>query len=131
MRFFAYDATGLARERTYYSVGGGFVVDETAAGAGRIKGDDTQVSAGLLHIWAVMQQCVESRCSTDGVLPGGLKVNRPAPEMRRRLLSEADSGDPLRVMDWENLFALAVNEENAGGGRVLTAPAGLCLAGVP
>jgi L-serine dehydratase len=160
MRFFAYDATGLARERTYYSVGGGFVVDETAAGAGRIKADDTQVrypfksaaelltrceqsglavsgvmlanetswrpagqvSAGLLHIWAVMQQCVESGCSTDGVLPGGLKVNRRAPGLRRRLLSEADSGDPLRVMDWVNLFALAVNEENAGGGRVVTAP---------
>ncbi|MGH3209385.1 MAG: L-serine ammonia-lyase [Trebonia sp.] len=160
MRFYAYDGAGLVRERTYYSVGGGFVVDETAAGAGRIKADDTQVrypfksaaellthceqsglavsgvmlanetswrpaaqvSAGLLHIWAVMERCVESGCATDGVLPGGLKVKRRAPELSRWLLSEADSGDPLRVMDWVNLFALAVNEENAGGGRVVTAP---------
>ena len=161
MRFFALDADGVVlRERTYYSVGGGFVVDEAAAGADRIKADDTAVQypfttgaellarcaesglsisgvmlanemswrteadvrAGLMRIWDVMQQCVTTGCATEGTLPGGLKVPRRAPELYRRLCSEQFSTDPLRVMDWVDLFALAVNEENAAGGRVVTAP---------
>jgi L-serine dehydratase len=170
MRFFAYDAADAeVRERTYYSVGGGFVVDEAAAGADRIKPDDTpvrypfstgaelmahcdaaelpvsavmlanelswrseaEVRDGLLAIWAVMQQCVDSGCHSEGTLPGGLRVPRRAPELYRRLCGEqlspaADgvmgSTDPLRVMDWVDLFALAVNEENAAGGRIVTAP---------
>jgi L-serine dehydratase len=161
MRFFAYDAGGAElRQSTYYSVGGGFVVDETAAGADRIKPDDTpvrypfstgseliahceatglpvsgvmlanelswrseaEVRDGLLAIWTVMQQCVDAGCDTEGTLPGGLRVPRRAPELYRRLCGEPYSTDPLRVMDWVDLFALAVNEENAAGGRIVTAP---------
>ncbi|MEU8259244.1 L-serine ammonia-lyase [Micromonospora sp. NPDC048999] len=161
MTFAAHDAAGnQVRARTYYSVGGGFVVDEAAAGADRIKPDSTQVRypfltgaellavttgnglsisevmlanerswrseadirAGLLEIWRVMRECVERGCERDGVLPGGLKVRRRAAELRRSLEAEADSTDPLRAMDWVTLFALAVNEENAAGGRVVTAP---------
>jgi L-serine dehydratase len=160
MRFFAYAGDDLVRERTYYSVGGGFVVDETAAGADRIKADDTvlphpfhsgdellarcaetglpisgvmmaneqawrtedEVRRGLLHIWTVMQQCVANGWANEGTLPGGLKVRRRAPELYRRLCDEPFATDPLRIMDWVDLFALAVNEENAAGGRVVTAP---------
>jgi L-serine dehydratase len=161
MLFLAYDRAGeLVRERTFYSVGGGFVVDETAVGADRVKVDSTavrypftsaadllarcaesglpvsgvmlanetawrpaqQIRAGLLEIWTVMQQCVVRGWTSTGVLPGGLKVPRRAPELYRRLRAEPDSVDPLQVIDWVNLFALAVNEENAAGGRVVTAP---------
>ena len=160
MRFFAYAGEQLVRERTYYSVGGGFVVDETAAGADRIKEDDTalaypfstgaqllerceetglpvsgvmlaneqawrteaEVRAGLLEIWSVMQQCVVNGWSSEGTLPGGLHVPRRAPALYRRLCGEPYATDPLRVLDWVDLFALAVNEENAAGGRVVTAP---------
>ncbi|HEV7713351.1 MAG TPA: L-serine ammonia-lyase, partial [Asanoa sp.] len=72
-------------------------------------------------IWRVMRECVERGCERDGTLPGGLKVRRRASELRRKLRTEL-AGDPLRVMDWVTLFALAVNEENAAGGRVVTAP---------
>ncbi|WP_346028688.1 L-serine ammonia-lyase, partial [Arthrobacter parietis] len=76
----------------------------------------------LLHIWSVMQECVTNGCSTDGTLPGGLKVRRRAPQLLRELTEAADENDPLRAMGWVNLFALAVNEENAAGGRIVTAP---------
>jgi L-serine dehydratase len=161
MRFTALDGGGnVVRERTYYSVGGGFVVDEAAAGADRIRADTTvlphrfstgsellaqcaetglpisgimlaneqawrsedDVRAGLLRIWAVMQECVRNGCATEGTLPGGLKVRRRAPGMYQQLTAEHDGADPLAVMDWVDLFALAVNEENAAGGRVVTAP---------
>ncbi len=172
MRYLAYASASagaggeLLRERTFYSVGGGFVVDEQAAGADRIKPDDTQVRypfgssaellghchdsglsisavmlanetawrtpaevrAGLLRIWDVMQQCVASGWSHEGTLPGGLRVPRRAPGLHHWLVgrdgADADEGaaDPLRVLDWVDLFALAVNEENAAGGRVVTAP---------
>jgi L-serine dehydratase len=159
MVFTAVDAAGeVLAERRYYSVGGGFVVDE-ATGIPRL--DDTavaypfrtsaelleyarsadrsisgvmlanelswrteaEVRSGLRHIWAVMRDCVKRGCRSQGVLPGGLKVRRRAGELRRALETEPDgSSDPLRVMDWVTLFALAVNEENAAGGRVVTAP---------
>ncbi|MGW3784998.1 L-serine ammonia-lyase [Micromonospora chokoriensis] len=161
MTFAAFNAAGEeVRSRTYYSVGGGFVVDEAAAGADRIKPDSTQVRypfltgaqlldvtsrtglsisevmlanerswrseadirAGLLEIWRVMQECVQRGCERDGVLPGGLKVRRRAAELRRGLEADAGTTDPLHAMDWVTLFALAVNEENAAGGRVVTAP---------
>ncbi len=161
MRFTAWAADDSpVRERTFYSVGGGFVVDEAATGADRIKADDTvlpypfttgvelcrlagatglsisdlmlanetvwrpeaEVRAGLLDIWQVMQDCVSAGYSQEGMLPGGLKVRRRAPELYRTLSAESFSTDPLRVMDWVSLFALAVNEENAAGGRVVTAP---------
>ena len=160
MRFTAYDDTGrVLAERVYYSVGGGFVVDEDAVGADRIVPDQTavrypfttaavlletcaredlsvselmlanetawrpaaEVRAGLLHLWQVMADCVDRGCRTDGVLPGGLRVPRRAPDLYRDLTARG-SVDPLHVMDWLNLFALAVNEENAAGGRIVTAP---------
>ncbi|WP_433509586.1 L-serine ammonia-lyase [Nonomuraea sp. CA-143628] len=162
MRFTALATDGsVLREKVYYSVGGGFVVDENATGADRIKADDTvlpfpfttaeellkhcsatglsisglmlenekafgrtdeQIRAQILELWRVMSQCVRRGMSREGVLPGGLKVRRRAHQLRRRLQSEASGSDPLQVMDWVSLFALAVNEENAAGGRIVTAP---------
>jgi L-serine dehydratase len=85
---------------------------------------DAEIDAGLARIWSVMQACVTRGCATEGVLPGGFKVKRRAPGLHRHLLARAEAavGDPLLVMDWVNLYALAVNEENAAGGRVVTAP---------
>ncbi|HVK21728.1 MAG TPA: L-serine ammonia-lyase [Actinokineospora sp.] len=161
MTFAAWSADGtLLAEKTYYSVGGGFVLDENAADGPVISADTTpvpfpfrtaaelmdhcsandlsiaqvmlrnelvwrtedEVRAGLLAIWQVMQDCVTRGCEQDGVLPGGLKVPRRAKALHEKLLSEDGAGDPLYVMDWVSLYALAVNEENASGGRVVTAP---------
>jgi L-serine dehydratase len=163
MRFAAYDAAGaLLEERTYYSVGGGFVVNESEARRDRLVPDETplpfpyrsgadllrlsresgksisemtrenerswrsdeEIRARLWRIWEAMQQCVERGCRSEGVLPGGLKVPRRAPRLYRDLASrpEAAARDPLGALDWVNLYALAVNEENAAGGRVVTAP---------
>jgi L-serine dehydratase len=161
MCFVASDSEGAEVDSAvYYSVGGGFVVDDSVTGTDRIKPDSTalrypfrtasemlahtseagqpvsavmmanelswrgedEVRAGLLHIWQVMQDCVDRGCSLEGVLPGGLRVRRRAADLRRRLTSDYFATDPLRVMDWVTLFALAVNEENAAGGRVVTAP---------
>jgi iron-sulfur-dependent L-serine dehydratase single chain form len=161
MRFTAYDASGSEhRSKVYYSVGGGFVVDESATGADRIKADDTavpypfdtgaallalteetglsvpalmmanekafgrteaEIRAGLLELWRVMRECVARGCAREGLLPGGLKVRRRAHHLHTKLVTET-SEDPLRAMDWVTLWALAVNEENAAGGRVVTAP---------
>ncbi len=161
MVFTAADTAGseLAR-RTYYSVGGGFVLDESETGPDRVVPDatvlpypfgtgtgllahcaetgfsvgrlmranervwrsDAEIDAGLLHLWGVMQECIHAGMTTEGVLPGGLRVPRRAPELLHRLQVEGDSTDPLRGMDWITLYALAVNEENAAGGRVVTAP---------
>lgn len=147
-------------QRTYYSVGGGFVVVEDGSGGHRIVEDETpvahefrtgdellavcaetgrsiaqvmldnerawrseaEVRAGLLEIWRVMQECVDNGITTEGVLPGGLRVRRRAPELALRLALEEGNVDPLRGLDWITLYALAVNEENAAGGRVVTAP---------
>ncbi|MQY06695.1 L-serine ammonia-lyase [Actinomadura macrotermitis] len=162
MSFTAFDASGgELRSKVYYSVGGGFVVDENATGADRIKADDTvlphrfdtaaellerchetglsisalmmeneqafgrteaEIRAGLIEHWRVMQECVARGCGREGLLPGGLKVRRRAPQLHRQLTSEKGSDDPLAAMDWVTLFALAVNEENAAGGRIVTAP---------
>jgi L-serine dehydratase len=163
MRFSAWNGQESAiAQRIYYSVGGGFVVDETAIGLDRIQPDQTalpyafktaaelldlcqqhqrsisdimlqneqcwrseaDVRQGLLHIWQVMQDCVKRGCHTEGVLPGSLQVKRRAAELYSKLSHrpEAALRDPLTVMDWVNLYALAVNEENAAGGRVVTAP---------
>ncbi|HTU65655.1 MAG TPA: L-serine ammonia-lyase [Steroidobacteraceae bacterium] len=85
---------------------------------------DADIDAGLLNIWRVMQACVKRGCETGGVLPGGYKVKRRAPELYRQLTAPqmAAPHDPLIALDWVNLWALAVNEENAAGGRVVTAP---------
>jgi L-serine dehydratase len=167
MRFTAFDASGVSlAERTYYSVGGGFVVsDEVAADGTRHKQvapdttvlphpfhtgaellartqelncsiaevmrrnerhwrGDAAIDAGLDRIWQTMQACVARGIATPGVLPGGFKVRRRASALHDALTAKSDPsrGDPLIVLDWVNLFALAVNEENAAGGRVVTAP---------
>jgi len=85
---------------------------------------DAEIDAGLLNIWQVMQACVRRGCQTEGTLPGGFKVKRRAAALYRALTEhpEAALKDPLQVLDWVNLYALAVNEENAAGGRVVTAP---------
>jgi L-serine dehydratase len=161
MTFCAFDAAGeVVRERTYYSVGGGFVRDETYENEPAIVEDSTplpypfrtggdllahcretglpvseimmlnelswrtreEVKQGLLDIWQVMIECVNNGCEHEGVLPGGLKVPRRARSLHEKLLAEDGVGDPLYAMDWVSLYALAVNEENAAGGRVVTAP---------
>jgi L-serine dehydratase len=83
--------------------------------------NETTVRSGLVKLWDVMQACIDRGIRTEGILPGGLNVKRRAPSLKRKLSAE-QSNDPLIVMDWVNLFALAVNEENADGGRVVTAP---------
>ena len=89
---------------------------------------EEQLRTKLLEIWQVMQECVENGCTRDeDLLPGGLKVRRRAPALRHKLraVEEAAAGkvpDPLWAMEWVNLYALAVNEENASGGRIVTAP---------
>lgn len=79
-----------------------------------------QVFAGLLRIWQVMQECVQRGCRNEGTLPGGLQVRRRAPDLFRR--SQSAKEDDLSHLDWIDVFALAVSEENAAGGRVVTAP---------
>ncbi len=161
MLFVASDADGMElSRREYYSVGGGFVLDEDEAGNLVIVEESTpvrypfrtgeqllahtretglrisdlmlanelswrgesEIRAGLLHIWSVMQECVERGTRTTGVLPGGLKVRRRAASLRAQLEEHRDDADALRAMEWVTLYALAVNEENAAGGRVVTAP---------
>ena len=85
--------------------------------------DKAEIGAGLRRLWSVMQACIQRGCETEGVLPGGLKVKRRGPRLYRQLQSEHHLRQaPLGTMDWVNLYALAVNEENAAGGRVVTAP---------
>jgi L-serine dehydratase len=88
----------------------------------KVRRDEAEIRAGLLRIWQVMQECVEAGCQADGVLPGGLKVRRRARDLRDTLERTGDRADPLYAMEWVTLYALAVNEQNASGGRVVTAP---------
>lgn len=84
---------------------------------------EAEIRRGVVAIWSAMEACVKRGCEREGILPGGLKVRRRAAALHRRLKSDpAGASDPLMIMDWVNLFALAVNEENAAGGRVVTAP---------
>ncbi|MGE5452688.1 MAG: L-serine ammonia-lyase [Acidobacteriota bacterium] len=83
---------------------------------------DEEIHAGLQRLWQTMQACVEHGCRSTGELPGGFQVQRRAPALFQKLQGDPASADPLQVMDWVNLYALAVNEENAAGGRVVTAP---------
>jgi L-serine dehydratase len=87
-----------------------------------VRRPEAEVRAGLLAIWQVMQECVRRGCEAEGVLPGGLRVRRRARTLRETLEETGDTSDPLFAMEWVTLYALAVNEENAAGGRVVTAP---------
>jgi L-serine dehydratase len=161
MTFRALDHTGaVLSERSFYSIGGGFVVDGDAGGADKVVADATvlpypfttadqlldicrtesmsiadvmlanelvwrteaELREKLLGLWAVMRECVDNGCAAEGVLPGGLNVPRRAPSLFQTLTADTGVTDPLRAMEWVNLFALAVNEENAAGGRIVTAP---------
>jgi L-serine dehydratase len=113
---FASAAELLALGRTH-----GLEIFELMLANERTWRPDEETRAGLLRIWQVMQQCVERGFNAQGVLPGVLKVRRRAPKLYRTLASEGGRR-ALEVMDWVNAFALAVNEENAAGGRVVTAP---------
>ncbi|WP_442543400.1 L-serine ammonia-lyase [Arthrobacter sp. KN11-1C] len=161
MTFRALDHAGeVLRERSFYSIGGGFVVDGDASGSDKVVADSTvlpypfttadqllaicaredmsisevmlanelvwrseaELRGRLLQIWAVMRECVDNGCAAEGILPGGLNVRRRAPSLFKTLTADTGVSDPLRAMEWVNLFALAVNEENAAGGRIVTAP---------
>ncbi|MDQ0029598.1 L-serine ammonia-lyase [Arthrobacter bambusae] len=161
MTFRALDHAGeVLHERSYYSIGGGFVVDGDASGSDKVVADSTvlpypfttadellaicaregmsisdvmlanelvwrseaELRERLLQIWAVMRECVDNGCAAEGFLPGGLNVRRRAPSLFKTLTADTGVTDPLRAMEWVNLFALAVNEENAAGGRIVTAP---------
>lgn len=147
----------------YYSIGGGFVVEQADAEKDHLHASDqtnipfhfnsmrelllickendlsisqvmlenekcwrteAEINHQLLTIWQVMQSCIKNGCEHEGILPGGLNVKRRAPEMYKKLKNQFEQAltDPLTTMDWVNLYAIAVNEENAAGGRVVTAP---------
>ncbi|HVV84271.1 MAG TPA: L-serine ammonia-lyase [Kofleriaceae bacterium] len=89
----------------------------------RVQRSEEEIRDGVLRIWQAMEASIRRGCEREGILPGGLKVRRRAAALHRKLRSDPrGAGDPLVIMDWVNLFALAVNEENAAGGRVVTAP---------
>ncbi|WP_372610783.1 L-serine ammonia-lyase [Halomonas sp.] len=164
LRLIAHGDNEELYRNTYYSVGGGFVIDEAQASSGELDSDTTdlpyefdsaaelmalcrqhnlriselmlenekawrgeaEIRAGLCEIWQAMQACVEKGLEAEGVLPGGLNVRRRARSLHQRLLGMEDDrsmiASTFSAMDWVNVFALAVNEENAAGGRMVTAP---------
>lgn len=165
MTLYAYEGDTLIQEATYYSVGGGFVLNDDEArrqdeplveakvnvpypfdtadellkhcddtglriceivlANEKTYHSETEIFEKLERIWTVMKDCVEAGCRKSGTLPGGMKVKRRAHDLHQQLQAERDSEGELIAlyeMDWVNLYALAVNEENAAGGRVVTAP---------
>ena len=163
MTLVAEGAAGELYRDTYYSVGGGFVVDQAQAQSGvtdldstvlpydfssavellelcqrhdlsvaqlmlaneKVWRSDDEIRSGLMKLWRAMQDCVEQGLKHEGILPGGLNVRRRAAKLHRSLqeLNKPNViGSTLSAMEWVNLFALAVNEENAAGGRMVTAP---------
>ncbi len=164
MRLIAHGHSEELHRNTYYSVGGGFVIDEAQAAAGSLDADTTQlpydfnsaeellrlchkhdlriselmlenekawrseeeIREGLASIWRAMQACVKKGMEAEGILPGGLNVKRRAKTLYRHMLASKDDhsliASTMSAMDWVNLYALAVNEENAAGGRMVTAP---------
>ncbi|MBC7660284.1 MAG: L-serine ammonia-lyase [Chitinophagaceae bacterium] len=163
MRFIAYNKDYVElHSRVYYSIGGGFVVNEETAKQDKLAKDTTPVAypfasaaelmatcerenlridevmmanesswrteadvrKGLTFLWDTMKDCIDRGCRNGGILPGKLKVKRRAPDMYKDLIQNPQRSlkDPLSILDWVNLYALAVNEENAAGSRVVTAP---------
>ncbi|MDW5378907.1 L-serine ammonia-lyase [Halomonas sp. HP20-15] len=164
MRLIAHGHADELYRNTYYSVGGGFVIDERQAQAGELDSDTTRlpydfdsaaqllalcrlhglriselmlaneqawreeqtIRDGLWRIWEAMRACVDQGLDKEGMLPGGLNVRRRAKRLHQRLIAAEDSpsliASTFSAMDWVNVFALAVNEENAAGGRMVTAP---------
>ncbi len=170
VRFTAFDAAGaVVDQRMFFSVGGGFIVEDGADAQAATQGEKQvpypfhsaaellatadangltiaelmmaneralagssagiapaeQISEGIDRIWATMKECIERGMATEGVLPGGLNVRRRAHGLAERLREKEAAGmkgDPLAPLDWVTVYAMAVNEENAAGGRVVTAP---------
>jgi len=159
MRIYAYNGDKEIYSNTYYSIGGGFIVDEAHFGkdassdvsvpypfksaqemldycketglslSGMVMKNELalhskqEIEAYFANVWQTMQACIDRGMNTEGVLPGPLRVPRRASALRRMLVSsDKNNKDPMTVIDWVNMFALAVNEENAAGGRVVTAP---------
>lgn len=159
MQIHAWEGDQCAYSQTYYSIGGGFIVDEvhfgqTLAGDAQVPYEftdaetllrqckahgfsisalmmenekvfrpETEVYSGFGRVWSTMREAIEKGCQTEGVLAGPLRVPRRAPALYRQLLTgERLSADPMVIIDWVNMFALAVSEENAAGGRVVTSP---------
>lgn len=163
MTFHAKFSDGSSIDKTYYSLGGGFITtaeeycpqepmpesftssepynfksaeqllnhcENSGLSIARIVlaneqllHDKQTINQYCQQLWMVMKKCIDRGIQNEGILPGGLKVKRRAPILHQQLESmEKLSGDPLNVLDWVNLYALAVSEENAAGGRVVTAP---------
>ncbi|MFC3608530.1 L-serine ammonia-lyase [Stutzerimonas tarimensis] len=163
MTLIAFGSEAVLHRNTYYSIGGGFVVDEEQAASGSLDQDhsalpydfnsaaellslcerhglrvselmlanekawrsEDEIRSGLLTIWQAMRDCVDNGLREEGILPGGLEVPRRAARLHRNLQELGKPnviGSTLSAMEWVNLFALAVNEENAAGGRMVTAP---------
>ncbi|MFA0085181.1 L-serine ammonia-lyase [Vibrio sp. 10N.261.51.F12] len=159
MQIHAWIDEDVAYSKTYYSIGGGFIVDEENFGkevTSAIKApyefntaeelvnqckehglsistlvmenehaaySDDDVRTYFANIWKTMRECMDRGMNTEGILPGPLRVPRRAAALRQQLLtSEKTNTDPMAVVDWVNMYAFAVNEENAAGGRVVTAP---------
>lgn len=159
MSIHAWIGDDVAYSKTYYSIGGGFIVDEEHFGQKeqakvavpypfntaeemvnqckesglsistmvmeneKALHTDVEVKEYFANVWRTMQECMERGMNTEGILPGPLRVPRRAAALRQQLLtSEKITNDPMAVVDWVNMYAFAVNEENAAGGRVVTAP---------
>jgi L-serine dehydratase len=173
LRLTAFDAVGaVLEERTFFSIGGGFITEDVAEGehaptttttamavipypfhsaaqllelaethglsiselmlrnetalvSGKEEQAEERVHAGIDRIWQTMKDCIERGIATEGILPGGLNVRRRAHRLAERLVEKERAGtptDPLAPLDWVTVYAMAVNEENAAGGRVVTAP---------
>jgi L-serine dehydratase len=159
MQIHALSGGELVHSKTYYSIGGGFIVDEENFGVEpedkvvvpyefnsakelvdhckdncfsisalvmaneRVVKDTNRIEEEFEHIWNTMKACMERGLNTEGVLPGPLRVPRRAAALFQQLkTTERLSNDPMTVVDWVNMYAFAVNEENAAGGRVVTAP---------
>ncbi|UJF24328.1 L-serine ammonia-lyase [Suttonella sp. R2A3] len=159
LRLEAYADDKLILSEVYYSIGGGFIVDEAHFGHEPEAGEthvpypyqyaddllahcdehhirlstlmlrnecalhsEYDIRAYSNEIWSVMQGCIERGLNHEGVLPGKLRLPRRAPQLKQRLQSNEQTNDPMKLIDWVNMIAFAVNEENAAGGRVVTAP---------
>ncbi|MGW1441941.1 L-serine ammonia-lyase [Serratia rhizosphaerae] len=159
MRIRAFDGERLLHDKTYYSIGGGFIVDEAHFGQASAEAlplpypfrsaqdlqqhckdtglslsglvmqnelalrDREEIETHFAAVWQVMRTGIERGMNTEGLLPGPMKIPRRAAALRRILVTgDKNNTDPMNVVDWLNMFAFAVNEENAAGGRVVTAP---------
>ncbi len=159
MQIHAFNGDKVVYSKTYYSIGGGFIVDEEHFGkdtagdvnvpypfssakemldycketglslSGMVMQNELalhskkEIEDYFANVWQTMRACIDRGINTEGVLPGPLRVPRRASALRRMLVTtDKYSNDPMNVIDWVNMFALAVNEENAAGGRVVTAP---------